>query len=303
MMMARIELNAIPESYLEDEEMRRFAYQCSMQNVNTENVCVVTGPETYLFLKLSEDFQSFEKFHTQLLPPDGELSTNYTCHTWTKEHTPRLVVATDEGDILLCNSTGEFFTRIESSPYKQMIDCVISYSHGLIFGGENGTIWPYEVTTNEGEYFRLQQEPLVSSDRVDVKDTHFDGSNIVSMVLSPSEDMLFYIDAQNQLLKVPIQLDNTEIETTQSSYVHSAFHMREITGMDICLRKQLIVTCSERSINIWNYHEKKLELSKLTQPGEAALAVAFHPSGFHILVAVADKIQMMNVLSNSIKEY
>ena len=63
------------------------------------------------------------------------------------------------------------------------------------------------------------------------------------------------------------------------------------------------MTCSKRYTVIWNYHEKKLELSKQNQVGEEAQAVAFHPSGFHILVAITDKIQMLNVLSNSIKEY
>ena len=82
--------------------------------------------------------------------------------------------------------------------------------------------------------------------------------------------MLYYIDKTNQLLKVPIQLDNTEIETTTSEYVHSSFHTYEVTGMDICLRKQLIVTCSKRMVNIWNYVEKRLELCKMNQVGEDA---------------------------------
>ena len=38
-------------------------------------------------------------------------------------------------------------------------------------------------------------------------------------------------------------------------------------------------------------------------PGEEATAVAFHPSGFHILAAIGDKVMFMNVLSNSISEY
>ena len=57
-MLARIELN------IADAALDPFAFMVTMQNVSTENVCVVTGPDTYLFLKLSEDFQSFEKFHS-----------------------------------------------------------------------------------------------------------------------------------------------------------------------------------------------------------------------------------------------
>ena len=73
--------------------------------------------------------------------------------------------------------------------------------------------------------------------------------------------------------------------------------------MDTCLRKQLIVTCSADYICIWNYDEKKFEMSWKAPIGEDCTAVAFHPSGFHILAAVGDKMLMMNVLSSSISEY
>jgi cilia- and flagella-associated protein 57 len=68
------------------------------------------------------------------------------------------------------------------------------------------------------------------------------------------------------------------------------------------LRKQLLATTTERYINIWNYEEKTLEISHVCQPGDDVAAVAFHPSGFHIIVAYPDKVQIMNVLSNSLKE-
>lgn len=60
--------------------------------------------------------------------------------------------------------------------------------------------------------------------------------------------------------------------------------------MDVCLRKQLIVTTSQKHINIWNYHTKTLEIDHNCQAGEEVSAVAFHPSGFHIVVAYTDKI-------------
>jgi cilia- and flagella-associated protein 57 len=54
--------------------------------------------------------------------------------------------------------------------------------------------------------------------------------------------------------------------------------------MDICLRKQLIVTTSNKLINIWNYETKTLEISHQVS-NELPAAVAFHPSGFHLVVA------------------
>jgi len=51
---------------------------------------------------------------------------------------------------------------------------------------------------------------------------------------------------------------------------------------------------------IWNWQEKKFEMAWSCPIGEGATAVAIHPSGFHILAAVGDKLMMMNILSNSI---
>ena len=74
--------------------------------------------------------------------------------------------------------------------------------------------------------------------------------------------------------------------------------------MDICLRKQLVVTCSKTYICIWNYAERKFEMCFRCPIGEEGNAVAFHPSGFHILAALGDnKISMMNVLSGKMDEY
>ena len=86
--------------------------------------------------------------------------------------------------------------------------------------------------------------------------------------MNSTEDVLYYIDRNNQLLKVNLALDGTDVESTRSEYVHGPFHHEEITGMDICLRKQLIVTCSRRYINIWNYAERKLEISHSVPSGD-----------------------------------
>jgi WD40 repeat protein len=61
----------------------------------------------------------------------------------------------------------------------------------------------------------------------------------------------------------------------------------------------LIATCSsDKTVKIWNYANKSLEISNLLT--EEALAVAFHPSGFHVVVAIQDKIIFMNILSKAL---
>lgn len=126
--------------------------------------------------------------------------------------------------------------------------------------------------------------------------------NITSLAVGTTEDVLYFMTENNQLMKVNIALDGTECEETNFEYVHEPFHEQAITGMDVCLRKQLVVTCSNKYIKIWNYATKQLEIQMRCQVGDETLAIAFHPSGFHLVVAYNDKVCIMDVLSNSIKE-
>jgi len=60
------------------------------------------------------------------------------------------------------------------------------------------------------------------------------------------------------------------------------FHSGPINAMDICIRKPLIATCGmDKYIKVWNYEEKTLELSWYVNE-DAAQALSFHPSGFHV---------------------
>lgn len=81
------------------------------------------------------------------------------------------------------------------------------------------------------------------------------------------------------------------------------FHHEPIVGMDTCLRKQMVVTCSSTRVMLWNYSERKFLMAYEMSVGEEASSVAFHPSGFQILVCDGEKLHMLNVLSNRISEY
>jgi hypothetical protein len=59
----------------------------------------------------------------------------------------------------------------------------------------------------------------------------------------------------------------------------TAFHGKSvITGLDVCVRKPLIVTCGlDKSVRAWNYHEHRMELCKYFS--EEPLSIALHPTG------------------------
>ena len=179
---------------------------------------------------------------------------------------------------------------------------ITGFSRGIVVAGSEGSVWSYESTQNELFPYRLIDARIGHDDEDKSLREKIPTGHLQSIALA-NEEWLYYIDSDNQLGKVNITLDGSDKDTTKFENVHAPFHKTAITGMDVCLRKPLIVTCSEKEIKIWNYETKSLEIETHCTPGEEAKAVAFHPSGFHLIVAFADKISLKNVLSESIKEY
>ena len=125
---------------------------------------------------------------------------------------------------------------------------------------------------------------------------------MLSITATEDEDRVYAITSHGQLVTAPIDLNNGtegEDDHTKFDYVLAPFHRSEITGLDVCIRKELIVTCSkDKTVNIWNYTTKQHEISQVFP--EECLSVAFHPSGLHLVIALQDRIIMCNILSNSI---
>jgi hypothetical protein len=75
-----------------------------------------------------------------------------------------------------------------------------------------------------------------------------------------------------------------------------------ITGMDVCIRKPLIITCGvDKSLRVWNYLEKTCDLVKFFP--EDPYSVALHPSGQYCCVGFSDKLRLLNILMDDIRTY
>ena len=79
-------------------------------------------------------------------------------------------------------------------------------------------------------------------------------STIKSIDLSPSNDSVVFTTDTNQIFRMTISsLDNKNVEAVYEYLVHP-FHSRPITGMDVCIKKNLIATCSsDKTVKIWSY--------------------------------------------------
>jgi WD40 repeat protein len=254
--------------------------------------------------------QKFNVLKDSLIPKDGDSSMvgllkseNITCHAFDKAG--KLHLCTEAGEIIICDYDGTMQFYLRDAPFGERLECIYPASRGLIVAGNNGYIYSYENKSFEygAPYAILQSKIGFDENAPPVVN---DKEDITSICLSEPEDQIYTINKNNQLQTIKFSYDrekSTGSEAPRMHPLHTMFHSNCITGMDICLRKQLIVTTSDKHIYIWNYNTKQLEIAHTCQGGEIASAVAFHPSGFHIVVAFGDKIQFMNVLSNSIKEY
>lgn len=227
-----------------------------------------------------------------------------------------MIVCTEVGEIILCETDGSFMNFIPESPVDNddfKIEAVIPFSRGFIIAGNSsgadgvngngGKFYAYEKCEDDRVAYRLiSKEPFEV--RVDQSQNVLTNMNyqISSIALSQNEDYIYFTTKSNQIMKVDIPLYDGAETIPRFDFVHCCFHSQPITGLDVCIRKQLIVTCSQdKTIKIWNYVNKTLEITYLLQ--EDALAVAFHPSGFHIIVAITDKIILLNLLSKSLHPF
>ena len=122
------------------------------------------------------------------------------------------------------------------------------------------------------------------------------------MTVQPGrEDHLIVLMDNMQLLVTPFSSDRPGEDTTFTHLV-SSFHYGTIHGMDVAQRKALLATCgSDKTIRVWNYIDNTLEVSETFK--EESFSVAFHPSGFNLVVGFADRLRIMNVFSKSIVAY
>ena len=294
------------------------------------NVVCVSGNGVLKLLKVMEG--SFRPMAVAL-KRDPQ---NYMCHAWLPED--RLVLATDHGELLLFENF-EFRMVLSSSPqdgeplyavkpYSKVcfiindlaegraflasvgLTCLfISLSpsctnthlsrQGFVCGGAGGVMRIYERSDDIREYYKCSKTFNIENNR----------SGIVQLAVSPSEDSLICSTDNFQLYS--FALSNTDILKEESGanfdyLTGCGFHgpgpakSAVICGMDVCVWKPLLATCGrDRTVRIWNYQEKTVELAKSFQ--EEPHSIAFHPSGLYVVVGFTDKLRLMSLLMDDMR--
>lgn len=231
----------------------------------------------------------------------------------------RCICATDRGDLILFENTGsciELKCYLKCSPEDDNpITCIcpfakvylILFHQGFICGGVEGTVRVYEESEDALEYYKTFRT-LRAGKNVD---------QVIHITISPTEDLMVCStrDAKAYLLSlsnlemlrpedVKLELCVGPFHSSSSVYLLLLFQsgLKRIHDISICPRKPILASCGcDRSIRIWDYDAKTIELYKIFD--EEVQTLALHPSGLYIAIGFSSRFKLANILINDIKPY
>ncbi|XP_073392663.1 uncharacterized protein [Physcomitrium patens] len=197
------------------------------------------------------------------------------------------VYALDSGELLYVNH-GEVIAKIpmqESGDEVCIVQTILPYSKGFICG-ENGKVSVYDYDKDHKTYKKVRS--------IKVEETN---ARVHGLALSSEEDVLICLLSTNRLIHLCFDEIDTMSADTVSKKVQAqqSYHQAFITGMDTCLLKPFVVTCSkDNSVRVWNFEDRSCEILKFF-PSEA-LSVSIHPNGLYLLVGCMDCLHLLNMV-------
>ncbi|XP_054836556.1 cilia- and flagella-associated protein 57 [Eublepharis macularius] len=182
------------------------------------------------------------------------------------------------------------------------ISAVATYSKGFACSAGPGIVLLFEKS-EEKEGYRESREIRIPQDQCSSDPNQSDKQEVVCIAFSPTEETLLISTNKNQIYMLSMtSAEMSRGETAHFEYLNCPLHSSSITGLDTCIRKPLVATCSlDKSVRIWNYENNSLDLYKEYQ--EEAYALSLHPSGLYVLVGFADKLRLMNLLIDDIRTF
>ncbi|XP_051664411.1 cilia- and flagella-associated protein 57 isoform X2 [Manacus candei] len=293
--------------------------QVSFSPQDSTQLCI-TGNGFFKLFKYSEG--NLKQMNLQKGEPE-----NYLCHAWLSEE--KVVCGTDTGKLSVfetgelhwetnleyrkppreleedattkeyessldvsCGLASEDITQHSSLP---QISAVAAYSKGFACSPSPGVVLLFEKTKGQ-EAYEESQEIWLPQDQFRTEPKKSDRQDITCICFSPSEETMVISTNKNQLYMFPMVSSKLIREkTSYFAYLNFPLHSDSITGLDMCIWKPILATCSlDRSVRIWNYKTNTLELCKEYQ--EEAYTVSLHPTGLFCLVGFSDKLRFISLL-------
>ena len=190
-----------------------------------------------------------------------------------------------------------------SSKYSPLsVYGLVATSKGFICACGAGKAFVFE--SDEKSYFKKGKEFQIKPRDSGSEVARMEIEVLICLTVSASEENVVATSNLNQLYIA--QMSSTDwskgSDVGYFDILGQTFHNKQVTGVDVCVRKPLVATCStDKTIRVWNYETHNLEIYK--EFAEEAYSVALHPSGLYMLVGFSDKLKMMNILIDDIRTF
>lgn len=97
------------------------------------------------------------------------------------------------------------------------------------------------------------------------------------------------------------------IQDLEIDYLYKGSNSGGITSTDVCLQRPIIASVSkiDRSVRVYNYRLNRCDLVKYyTEKHDSHIeCVSVHPSGYYLALGFIDKLKVVHLLHNDLKEY
>ncbi|CAJ1021256.1 putative WD domain, G-beta repeat [Leishmania shawi] len=283
----------------------RHLKQCSISPYDASLVCV-TGQGCVKFFSYAD---------SHLFPASGGVEApdvHYLAHTWLIEEESRLVVSTDNGDLLLFEQQ-QYKHPLPLSPSDGIaITALASYTKGFVCGGDMGLITLFERTLSKEMYRKVRTFRFAADGRygavTDLTTASKIGAEVpviraFTFTPPPAEELLAFLTSTKQIysLNVP-NADFTKAEDMIFQPVGQPFHTGGIVAVDTCVQRPLVATAGcDGSLFLWNSITNVVEMRHYFR--EEIFSMAMHPSGLHMIIAFTDSLRVFNIYEKELCEF
>ncbi|KAG5508860.1 hypothetical protein JKF63_05363 [Porcisia hertigi] len=279
--------------------------QCSISPHDASLICV-TGQGCVKFFSYSDG---------HLFPASGGVEApdvNYLAHIWLIGDGNRLIVSTDNGDLLLFEEQ-QYKHPLPLSPSDGIaITALAAHTKGFVCGCDMGLITLFERTLSNEMYRKVRTFRFAADGRhgalTDVAASSKIGAAVpvirsFTFTPPPAEELLAFLTSTKQIysLNVP-NADFTKAEDMVFQPVGQPFHATGVVAVGICVQRPLVATASrDGSVFLWNSITYAVEMR--SNFDEEIVSMAIHPSGLHMIIGFTDSFRVFNIYEKELSEY
>lgn len=276
-----------------------------------DNFCII-GEQFFNSYSISN--KSLNPLHSFNLENEEIAQMNYgsfiTAHCWFYDG--NFAISTDLC-ILIFDSSFKILQYIETVNPSQMdsyVTAMFPNLDTLVVAGQNRR---FEIYERKNDYLEKIAEKKVFDYTLNLNEKYDKATdnklsegmdkekyfNFLSLAGSTGQDFSYVIATTSFNDLVQINLNLKELDKSLVKHLISPFHFDSIEGMDVCINKPYIITCSlDKNLRVWDYKKRSLTINKNFD--EEMYSVGYHPNGMHAVVSFPDKILPLHVFYDEI---